>query len=135
MQVAEAAQRAVPTMVLEEPMARGALAALSDDYSRGILGSIVVKGKTIEEMCDEMGIPVSTAYRRVHELHEAGLVVVERILLSRDGKRRTVYRSTLREMKIEFELGRYRVTGVPNHYLPDIGYKIWNFQRSHLGVP
>lgn len=129
----QAAEAAPATLVLEEPMAGGAIAALSDEYSRKILGSIVARGKTIEEMCEEMEIPLSTAYRRVHELHEVGLVLVERILLSRDGKRRAVYRGTLREVKIEFELGTCRATGAPNDYLPDITFRIWQFQRNHRG--
>ncbi len=115
----------------ENPMAMTILQAMSDATSRAILNSVVTAGRSIEEIAEVMGIPVSTTYRRVHELAENGLMVVERIMVGPTGKRSAIYRSTLRGARIDVEYDKVRVVGLPNELLPDVMFRLWQLTQSH----
>ncbi len=114
----------------ENPMAAAILQAMSDATSRAILNSVVAAGRSIEEIAETMEIPVSTTYRRVHELAENGLMVVERIMVGTTGKRSAIYRSTLRGARIDVEYDKVRVVGLPNELLPDVMFRLWQFAES-----
>lgn len=120
----------LPVAALECLAEGDIIEAMADEYSRKILGSIVERGKPINEISAENGIPVSTSYRRVHELCKMGLVITERFVVSADGKREAVYRSTLRGAKLEFESGKFRALGALNDEIPDISFKMWQFAQS-----
>ncbi len=115
----------------ENPMAMAILEAMSDTSSRAVLNSIIASGKSIEQIAEEKGIPVSTAYRRVHELCAKGLVVVERTVVGKSGKRRLIYRSAFRGARIDAEFERIRVVGLPNDGIPDITFRLWQFAEIH----
>lgn len=85
-------------------MATKAAKAISDEFSRRILASIVAEGKTIQEISREQGIPTSTCYRRAREMVDEGLLVVERIVITRDGKKYAVYRSAFKTIEIASDL-------------------------------
>jgi hypothetical protein len=119
-----------PVAVLEFIAERDIMEAMADEYSRKILGAIVERGKPMDQISTESSIPISTSYRRVHELCERGLVIIERFLVSSDGKREAIYRSTLRGAKIEFESGKFRALGALNDEIPDISFRMWQFAQS-----
>ncbi len=136
-QIAKAALRKPATEVLvfdcanENPMAMAILRAMSDATSRAILSSIVAAGKSIEDVAETIGVPISTTYRRVHELTEYGLVIVERIVVGPTGKKCSIYRSTLRGAKIDVEYDRVKVVGLPNEMVPDVMFRLWRAAESH----
>jgi predicted transcriptional regulator len=119
-----------PVAVLDCLAERDIIEAMSDECSRKILGSIIERAKPIDLISSESGIPISTSYRRVRKLLEMGLVITERILVSSDGKREAIYRSTLRGAKIEFESGKFRALGALNDEIPDISFRMWQFAQS-----
>ena len=98
-----------------QPSAEGALLsprlteviaeAVSDEFSRRIMSSSVARGMTVDEICDEEGIPQSTCYRRIRQLVDEGAMVVERIVLTTSGKRYAVYRSTFSRLDVKLENG------------------------------
>ncbi len=112
---------------LDNPIAAAIVEAVSDTSSRAILNSTVPSGKSIEEITTESGIPLSTAYRRVHELCAKGLLVTERVVVTSRGKRCSIYRSALQGAKIDIEFDRVRVVGVPNADIPDLASRLWRF--------
>ncbi len=114
----------------ENPMAMAILEAMSDTSSRAILNSIIASGKSIEQIAEEKGIPVSTAYRRIHELCAKGLVVVERVVVGSSGKKCWIYRSAFQGAKIDADLERIRVVGLPNDNIPDITFRLWQFAEK-----
>ena len=132
LQIAEVALGEVqrPVAVLECLAERDIMEAMADEYSRKILGSIVERGKPIDQVSFENSIPISTSYRRIHELCEKGLVIIERYVVSSDGKREAIYRSTLRGAKIEFESGKFRALGALNDQIPNISFRMWQFAQS-----
>lgn len=87
-------------IVLSGATAENLIAALSDEFSRRILISTIAEGKTVQDISLEQAIPLSTCYRRARELVNQGLAVVERIVVTGDGKRYAVYRSSFRSMEV-----------------------------------
>ena len=88
--------------------------ALSDEYSRKIVLSIISKSAPIEEICKEAQIPTSTCYRRIHLLKRNGIIRPEKTIINEDGKRFVLYRSAFKNVSISFLCGGFVVDLVPN---------------------
>ena len=66
---------------------------LADEYSRKILLSAIPEAKSVEDMSRENDIPLSTCYRRVHDLLDAQLLVVQKVIVTNEGKKYELLRS------------------------------------------
>ncbi len=75
--------------------------ALADEYSRKILLKTIDHSYSVEELSRSENVPISTAYRRVNELKDAGLLTVEKTILTNDGKKFEMYRSAFRSIHID----------------------------------
>lgn len=116
-------------IVTDPKLAKAILEAISDEITRCILGSTIERGKPIEDISAENGIPSSTAYRRVHELAAMGLLVVERIMFTETGKRYSIYRNAFRNVKVEMESNELKVQVTLNEDVADRFYRIWQAVR------
>jgi phosphomannomutase len=92
------------------------LDAVSDETSRRILNSTIREARPAEGIAHEIDVPVSTVYRRVHELAVAGVLFVERIVTTKEGKRYSLYRSAFRGIKATLDEGRLQVWVTLNDY-------------------
>jgi len=101
-------------MMLGAEMAKNAVRALSDEFAKRILISTVTGGKTVQEISLEQAVPLSTCYRRARDLLDEGLLVVERLVVTGDGKRYSVYRSSFKTMEISSDLRTLSVTAELN---------------------
>jgi predicted transcriptional regulator len=90
------------------------LQALADEYSRSILAFIMDKPKSVIEISTECKIPMSTAYRRTHELEEAGLVQATGSIITDDGKKYFLYRSKIKAVRTVFGVDSLEVEIIPN---------------------
>jgi len=82
-------------------MSEDVLETLVDKYSVKILSLAMGKPVTVQGVSDLLDIPPATCYRKFNELVERGLLIeMEKVLVEKQ-KRRTLYISTLRELKIE----------------------------------
>jgi len=79
--------------------------AISDEFSRMMLSSSVLQGKTVDEICEEGGIPQSTCYRRMRHLVDEGAMVIERIVVASTGRKYAIYRSTFSRFDVRLENG------------------------------
>jgi len=111
-------------------MAHSILAALADGFSEKIMTSAVEEAKTVEEISSRQDIPLSTCYRRIQQLVDAGIILVDRIVITGSGKRYATYRSCFKsfritvdshEVTVEAELNEDVVEKVRNRRL-SIGY-------------
>lgn len=93
------------TVVTGVESASALLDALTDEFSRRIVGSTVSLGKSIEEIASEQLIPVSTCYRKVKQLVNQGVMLVERKAAPGGGKGHAVYRSTFSGLRVEMRDG------------------------------
>jgi hypothetical protein len=83
--------------------------ALADEEASRILASTISKPKSVVELIKECNLPHTSAYRLVSELKEGGLLVIERMVLTKDGKKYALYRSTFRSMTVRFDGGQVQV--------------------------
>jgi hypothetical protein len=106
--------------VVQELEGRDAvLFAMSDEYMRRILCSIMSQGKSIEQISRENRIPLSTCYRRIRELISFRLVRIERTIISPEGKKYETFRSTITDAKISFSSNDLCVEVTPLKIAPE----------------
>ena len=91
-------------IVLNGALARSILTALADEFSRTNRLLHCDEGKTVQEISLEQAVPLSTCYRRTSELARNGLLMVERIVVTGEGKRFAVYRSSFKCVQISSNL-------------------------------
>ena len=94
---------------------------LADEYSRKILLSAIPAAKSVEDMSRENDIPLSTCYRRVHELLDAQILVVEKIIVTPEGKKYELLRSAYRAVNVSFDGG---VMNVEAHFIEYVAEKL-----------
>lgn len=100
--------------VLDESKAKEIVKALSDEYSRKIVFSIITNSLPIEDIGNQHNIPISTCYRRAHELLHFRLIKPNRTIIREDGKKYVCYKSAIKGAAIRFDAGRLTVEVVPN---------------------
>lgn len=103
--------------VNDEEKVQAIIGLLSDEYSRKIVAAAVTEGKSAEQLSDEQNIPVSTCYRRIHNLLALSLLRVSTIDVS-NGKKSVFYRSAYKDILIKFESSKMDVKLIPNESSP-----------------
>ena len=83
-------------------------AIIADQYCREILRVTAEAPKSSMEINLETRIPISTVYRRVQILCDAGLVETSGTI-SEDGKKFFLYKSTIKEIYLKFD-GSLQIT-------------------------
>lgn len=92
-----------PLMLVDDAKRKKAvIRALLNDYSRSILESTMLVSKSVIDITREQKIPVTSAYRKVKELKASGLLKVERMVVTEDGKKYELLRSAIRSANIVF---------------------------------
>ena len=90
------------------------LKALSDEYSRTIMNYAIEKPKSVVDIVKDCNIPMTTAYRRVHELEENKILKVTGSIVTNDGKKYFLYQSRLKAIYVVFGLDSLDVQIVDN---------------------
>lgn len=75
------------------------LTVLEDEECRSILAETSESAYSVNELAEECDIPLSTAYRKVDRLADAGLIE-EQIRLSTSGKHTSEYRLAVHDIQI-----------------------------------
>ena len=76
---------------------------LTDNYCLKIISGMTKKTMSIKEMACTYFIPFATCYKKVAELETAGLIREEGKVLERNGKKHSVYRSTLKNLEVQYK--------------------------------
>ena len=90
------------------------LKALSDEYSRTIMNKTIEKPKSVVDIVKECDIPMTTAYRRVHELEENKILKATDSIITEDGKKYFLYQSRLKAIYVIFGLESLDVQIIDN---------------------
>jgi len=98
---------------------------LADEYSRKIILSAIPKAKSVEDMSRENDIPLSTCYRRVHELLDSQILLVEKIIVTPDGKKYELLRSAYRAVNVTFDGGVMKVEAMINEDVAEKLRRLW----------
>ena len=112
-------------IVSDEPAKQRILAALADEYSRKILTATIQDPMSALELSKKYEIPITTVYRRIEELVEAGLLAAVKSGRTTDGKWYDLYRSLLRRIDVGFEKGDVRIDVVVNEHVADRFTRMW----------
>lgn len=83
--------------------------ALADKYNMNILAATTHKARSARELAFIFDIPLASCYRKIRELMAAGLLEREGTELTPDGKRYSVYRSTIGSVTMVYEKGVLRL--------------------------
>ncbi len=89
------------------------LEIMSDKYCRAIIESTMNVPKAAIEISAECGIPISTVYRRLQNLHDSKLLGISGSITS-EGKKHFLYKSKVKAMTSVFNGGNVEVEIVPN---------------------
>ncbi len=117
-------------MEITDPMRIQSLVqGLADEYSRKILLSAIPAAKSVEDMSRENDIPLSTCYRRVHDLLDAQILVVEKIIVTPDGKKYELLRSAYRAVTVSFDSGVMKMDATVNEDVAEKLRRIWMSMR------
>jgi hypothetical protein len=112
-------------LIMQEALKKALLKALADEQSSKILACAVWKAKSVMDLIREAGIPHTSAYRLVNELKESGLLVVERMMLSEDGKKYALYKGTFKSIMVKFEGSSIEVDAIPNRDVTDKAFRLF----------
>ena len=110
--------------------ARSLVQALGDEYSRKIVLSAIPSPKSVEDLSKENNIPLSTCYRRVHELVDAQVLLIDRIIVTNDGKRFELVRSAYKAVQVDLENGVMKVNGLVNEDMAEKLRRLWISMRE-----
>ena len=76
---------------------------LTDNYCLKIVSAASSKTMSVKDMAFTYFIPFATCYKKVAELEAAGLIRQEGKVLERNGKKHAVYRSTLKNLEVQYK--------------------------------
>jgi predicted transcriptional regulator len=80
-------------LVQSQSAKKAILAALADEEMTKILDSIMYHSKSIVDITRENNIPHTTCYRKTKWLLNEGLVIVDKIIITPEGKKFSLYHS------------------------------------------
>ena len=101
-------------IITTEKLKQAILAALGDKEMLKILDASMLRPISVNEIIRETEVPHTTAYRKVKWLLDQGLLAVQKITITEDGKKFSEVRSTLRSFNVKYELGNVIVEGENN---------------------
>ena len=116
--------------ITEQSRVQALVQGLADEYSRKIILSAIPKAKSVEDMSRENDIPLSTCYRRVHELLDSQILLVEKIIVTPDGKKYELLRSAYRSVNVSFEGGVIKVEAQINEDVAEKLRRLWMSMRE-----
>src|SRR5438445_10296105 len=90
------------------------LTALADGDMVNVMNSAVIQPKSITEIIRETDISHTTAYKKAKWMVENGLIVIEKILLSKDGKKFSLLKSVFKSINIKYENDRITIKSEQN---------------------
>jgi hypothetical protein len=117
-------------VTLSEAIAKHIACALSDEFSLRIIVSTVDIGKTVQDISVEQAVPLSTCYRRARELVEQGILVVETIVVTGEGKRYAVYRSSFKSVEMVSDFRGLSASAELNESVAE-KFRRWWFYSSY----
>ena len=79
------------------------LTALADKEMVSILDCCMFQSKSVADIIREKNIPHTTAYRKIKSMLDEGLLVVESIQITPDGKKFSLIKSTFRTITVRYE--------------------------------
>ena len=91
-------------MIIKDSKFRQAiLAALADSEMLNIINHVMHQPRTFNDIVKETNIPNTTAFRKIKLMMDSGLLITEKFHITNDGKKSSLFRSTLRSIVVRYE--------------------------------
>jgi predicted transcriptional regulator len=103
-----------PSPIVKSHEVRVVLTALADSEMMKILDSAMNQSKSINEILRETNISHTTGSRKIKWLLNEGLIVLDKIIITPDGKKFSLYHSTLKAISVKYEDTNVIVEAEPN---------------------
>jgi hypothetical protein len=113
-------------LLVNEEAKEGILTAIADEYSRKILMSTSDEALSALDLSKNSEIPITTVYRRIEDLVQAGLLGAVRSDRTTDGKWYDLYRSLLDRIDISFKDGSMQIEVEINYHVADRFTRMWS---------
>jgi sugar-specific transcriptional regulator TrmB len=113
-------------LLVSEEAKEGILAAIADEYSRKILMSTRDEPVSALDLSKNSEIPITTVYRRIEGLVQAGLLSAVKSGRTTDGKWYDLYRSLLERIDISFNEGSMQIEVEINESVADRFTRMWS---------
>ena len=92
-------------MIIKSPRKKNALlTALADEEMVKIMNCVMHRSKSFNDIAGENNdIPRTTAFRKIKWLLNQGILIVDNIVITKEGKKYSIYHSTLRAITVKYE--------------------------------
>ena len=101
-------------IIKSQRIKRALLTALADEEMLKIMNCVIDHSKSFNDIIAENSIPRTTAFRKIKWLLKEGLIIVDKIVLSQDGKKFSLYHSTLKAINAKYEVNNVSLEAEPN---------------------
>lgn len=81
------------------------LTALADEEMMKILDCALFHLKSVNDIIRECGIPHTTAYRKIKWLLGENMLIVDKIEITPDGKKFSLFRSVFKTITVRYDMG------------------------------
>lgn len=105
---------------------------LADPQCRRIIDLTVNKPLSASEIAEGSNLPPSSAYRRISTLTDAGLLGVERSVITEDGKKYDLFRSTIKGIEINYRPSDIMVRLIPSEDMISKFIRIWAYMKKGI---
>ena len=96
-------------VVVRDRLKQAILVAVADKEMMKIIECATFHPKSVISIIKETGISHSTAYRKIKWMLEEGLLFTEKIEITPDGKKFSLFKSTLKSIEIKYHEGKMTV--------------------------
>jgi ribosome-binding factor A len=90
-------------LIKNERMKSAILAALADTELQKILDASMYQSKSVNDIILETNVSHTTAYRKIRWLVEEKLLIVDKIEITEDGKKSSLFRTILKSFNVRYE--------------------------------
>jgi predicted transcriptional regulator len=88
---------------MHERLKRVILTALADIELQKILDVVMHQSKSVNQIIYESNVSHTTAYRKMRWLVEEKLLIVDKIEITEDGKKFSLFRTVLKSFNVNYE--------------------------------
>jgi predicted transcriptional regulator len=108
-------------IINSQKLKQAILSALADEEMVKILDCSMYKAVPVNNIIKECSIPHTTAYRKINWLLDKGLLLIDKIEITSDGKKYSLVRSVLKSLLVKYE---YNTLVVEAEYNLDAAEKL-----------
>jgi DNA-binding transcriptional ArsR family regulator len=90
-------------LIKSERLKRAILAALADTELLKIMDASMYQSKSVNEIILETNLSHTTAYRKIKWLVEEKLLIVDKIEITEDGKKSSLFRTILNSFTVSYD--------------------------------